>query len=485
MPDHAFPIDEVRRRFPALERAGPFMFFDNAAGAQIPDTVVEAVTDHLLARNVQRGGPYGRSREVDAMIVRARESVSAFVNARGADEIAFGLNATSFIRAISLAVGQTLGSRPEIVLSDLDHEANVATWLSLERSGARIVWWHARVDAARQLEAARAGLAGKNASRSAVGGDGARLHMADLGPLLTERTRLVACTMASNATGSLVDVADVARRAHAVGAEVFLDAVHYAPHGAIDVQALDCDYLVCSGYKVFAPHMGFAWCRREAINRLPTFREDFIPDVTPDKLEAGTYAYENVAGMEAAIGYLEHLGRRCHSGGARRSFDPSTSAGSPRAQSRDESLRVAPSTAGGRQARGALGPSNSATRVEALRVAMTTIAEYERTLSKELLDAVARMPRVTVHGITDGERLGDRVPTLCFSVAGLDSAAVAAGLARRDVGVRSGHMYSPRLMARLGLMPGGAVRASLVHYNTAAEIARFRAALGEVVDDAR
>ena len=394
------------------------MFFDNAAGAQIPDTVVEAVTDHLLARNVQRGGPYRPSREVDAMIVRARESVAALVNARGADEIAFGLNATSFIRAISLAVGQTLGSRPELVLSDLDHEANIATWLALERAGARIVWWRAR-----------------------VGDDGARLHMADLGPLLTERTRLVACTMASNATGSLVDVADVARRAHAVGAEVFLDAVHYAPHGPIDVQALDCDYLVCSGYKVFAPHMGFAWCRREAINRLPTFREDFIPDVTPDKLEAGTYAYENVAGMEAAVGYLEHLGRRCHPG--------------------------------------------RATRAEALRVAMTTIAAYERRLSKGLLDAVAGMPGVTVHGVTDRERLCDRVPTLCFSVAGLDPAAVAAGLARCDVGVRSGHMYSPRLMARLGLMPGGAVRASLVHYNTAAEIARFRAALGEVVDDAR
>ena len=420
MPDQLaleFPVDDVRRRFPALERAGPFVFFDNAAGAQIPDTVLEAVTDHLLARNVQRGGPYRQSREVDAMIGRARESVAAFVNACGADEVAFGLNATSFIRAISLAVGQTLAARPEIILSDLDHEANVATWLALERVGARIVWWHAR-----------------------VGDDGARLYTDDLEPLLTGRTRLVACTMASNATGSLVDVADVARRAHAVGAEVFLDAVHYAPHGPIDVQALDCDYLVCSGYKVFAPHMGFAWCRREAINRLPTFREDFIPDVTPDKLEAGTYAYENVAGMAAAVGYLEHLGRRFHPG--------------------------------------------RATRKEALRAAMTTIAEYERTLSKRLLDAVAGLPRVTVHGVTDRERLGERVPTLCFSVAGLKSAAVAAGLARCDVGVRSGHMYSPRLMARLGLMPAGAVRASLVHYNTAAEIARFGAALGEVINDA-
>jgi cysteine desulfurase family protein (TIGR01976 family) len=411
-----FPVDEARRRFPALAQAAPFVFFDNAAGAQVPDTVLAAVTDHLLARNVQRGAPYRQSREVDAMIGRTRDSVAALINARGADEIAFGLNATSFIRAISLAIGQTLASRPEIILSDLDHEANVATWLALERAGARIVWWRAR-----------------------LGADGARLHPADLEPLLTERTRLVTCTMASNATGSLVDVADVTRRAHTVGAEVFLDAVHYAPHGPIDVQAIDCDYLVCSGYKVFAPHMGFAWCRREAINRLPTFREDFIPDVSPDKLEAGTYAYENVAGMDAAVGYLEQLGRRFESGGT--------------------------------------------TRSAALRAAMTAIADYERTLSQGLLDAVTRLPGVRVHGVTDRARLGERVPTLCFTVAGIESAAVAAGLAAREVGVRSGHMYSPRLMTRLGLMPAGAVRASLAHYNTAAEIERFGTALREVIDE--
>src|SRR3954447_20540763 len=314
-----FPADELRRQFPAIERAGQFVFFDNAAGAQIPDRVLAAVTDHLLARNVQRGGPYQQSREVDAMIARARESVAAFVNARGADEIAFGLNATSFIRAISLAVGQTLDRRPEIVVSDLDHEANVATWLALQRAGARIVWWQAR-----------------------AGADGARLHAEDLDPLLNERTRIVACTLASNAIGSVVDIAEVSRRAHAAGAEVFVDAVQFAPHRSIDVQALGCDYLVCSGYKVFAPHMGFAWCRREAINRLPTFREDFIPDVTPDKLEAGTYAYENVAGMDAAIGYLEAIGRGADGAGL--------------------------------------------SRVDALGAAMSAIAEYERGLSGRLLD---------------------------------------------------------------------------------------------------
>src|SRR6266850_1375475 len=174
----SFPVDDLRREFPALAQAGDFLFFDNAAGAQIPARVLAAVTDHLVARNVQRGGPYRHSREVDAMIARARASVAAFVNARSADEIAFGLNATSFIRAISLAVGQTLAARPEIVVSEADHESNVATWLALERAGARIVWWRAR--------------------------DDGHIHTADLQPLLNERTRIVACTVASNATGSLV-----------------------------------------------------------------------------------------------------------------------------------------------------------------------------------------------------------------------------------------------------------------------------------------
>ena len=423
MPD-TFPIDDVRRRFPAIERAGRFLFFDNAAGAQIPQTVLDAVTDHLVARNVQRGGPYRHSREVDASIARARESVAAFVNARSANEIAFGLNATSFIRAISLAVGQTLDSRHEIIVSDLDHEANVATWLALERAGAKIVWWHAR-----------------------LGGDGARLHPEDLDSLLTSRTRLVACTIASNATGTIVDAAGVARRAHAAGAEVFLDGVHYAPHGPVDVQALDCDYLVCSGYKVFAPHMGFAWCRREAIGRLPTFREDFIPDVMPDKLEAGTYVYENVAGMHAAIEYLEDLARGFTDGAAAN--------------------------------------LQSASRSEMIRTAMGRIAEYERTLSAKLLDEVASIPGVTVHGVTDRDRLHQRVPTLCFTVAGHAAGDIADGLAARDVGVRSGHMYSPRLMARMGLLPGGVVRASLVHYNTASEIDAFAASLKDVIGTRR
>jgi len=412
----AFPVDDLRLEFPALRQAGDFLFFDNAAGAQIPANVLTAVTDHLVARNVQRGGPYGRSQDVDAMIERARAAVAAFVHAPAASEIAFGLNATSFIRSISLAIGQTLASRPEIVVSDLDHEANIATWTALERLGARIVWWK-------------------------VGEDG-RLSLDDLTKLLSERTRIVACTVASNATGSRVDVGAVATLAHAAGAEVFLDAVHFGPHGSIDVQALDCDFLVCSGYKIFSPHMGFAWCRSDAINRLPTFREDFIPDVTPDKLEAGTYAYENVAGMEAVVHYLEHLGQRT-------------------------------------------GANQRAGRPETIRVAMDAIAAYERTLSAALLDAVESIDGAVVHGVSDRRRLAERVPTVSFTVRGLPASAIAAGLAARDVGARSGHMYSPRLMHRLGLESGGAVRVSLVHYNTVDEIARFREALADAVAELR
>jgi len=223
--------------------------------------------------------------------------------------------------------------------------------------------------------------------------------------------------------------------------------VHYAPHGPIDVQRFDCDYLVCSGYKVFAPHMGFAWCRREAINALPTFREHFIPNVTPDKLEAGTYAYENVAGMDAAIGYLEELAKETsddRNGDVRDQLQPRS-------------------------------------RAEAIRHAMTGIAAYERTLSAALLDAIGSIPGARIHGVTDRDRLDERVPTLAFSVEGIRASAIADGLAARDIGLRAGHMYSPRLVGRLGLLPDGVVRASLVHYNTVDEIARFRAALIEVI----
>ncbi|MGA7381553.1 MAG: cysteine desulfurase-like protein [Terriglobales bacterium] len=403
-----FPITEVRAAFPALQ-AG-FIFFDNGAGAQSPQSVLDAVANHLLHRNVQRGGRYKQSREVDEAIAQARESVALLVNARHTDEISFGMNATSFMRLISIAVGQSFKDRREIIVTDLDHEANIAVWLALEREGAKILWWHFR--------------------------DDGRLHLEDLEKLLSPQTRIVACTLASNAIGSVVDIAEVSKRAHAAGAEVFVDAVHYGPHGTIDVRAFDCDYLVCSGYKMFSPHMGFLWGRLETLNALPTFREDFVPDTTPAKLEVGTFIYENVAGMDAAVRYLEDLGRRIN----------------PAAPSR----------------RAALVASTQAIR------------GYEAQLSRAMLDALANA-KATVYGITAKEEIAHRTPTFCFNLPGISPARVTEELAKGDIGARDGHMYSPRLMNRLGLpKETGAVRASLVHYNTVEEVRRFGSALAEV-----
>jgi cysteine desulfurase family protein (TIGR01976 family) len=403
-----FPIDQVRAAFPALQDG--FIFFDNAAGAQSPKPVLDAVANHLLCRNVQRGGRYRQSQEVDATIAQARASLGLLVNARYPDEISFGMNATSFMRLISTAIGQSLQDRREIIVTDLDHEANIAVWLALEREGAKIVWWHFRNDG--------------------------RLHPEDLDHLLSERTRIVACTLASNAIGSILNIIEVSRRAHAAGAEVFVDAVHYGPHGPIDVQEFDCDYLVCSGYKIFSPHMGFLWGRLETLNALPTFREHFVPDTTPAKLEIGTYIYENVAGMDAAVRYLEDLGRALH---------PAV-----------------------------------ISRREALVASAQAIRSYEAQLSRAMLDVLADA-KATVYGITCKDEISGRTPTLCFNLPGFSPATVSEALARQSIGVRDGHMYSPRLMKRLGLaQESGAVRASLVHYNTLEEVRRFGSVLGEI-----
>jgi cysteine desulfurase family protein (TIGR01976 family) len=408
-PLHAFPVERLRAEFPALQRAGNGVFFDNAAGAQVPQAVFDAINEHLLVRNVQRGGRYSQSIAVDQVLARARASVGALVNARDPQEIAFGMNATSFIRLVSLGVAQMLGERNEIIVTDLDHEANVATWLALAPLGATIRWWRMR--------------------------DDANLYLEDLAPLLSAKTRLLACSVASNALGTIVDVRGAADLVHAAGGEIFLDCVHFAPHGRVDVQAFDCDYLVCSGYKIFGPHMGFLWGRYELLQRLPTFREDFIPDAPPGKIEAGTVSYESVAGMDAAVGYLARLGRSMASASTDMRADIATG--------------------------------------------MHAILAYERVLALELLKVLHEC-KARIYGVADPARIASRVPTLCFNIEGRTPAAVTEAMARAGIGIRDGHLYCPRLMRRLGLaQDSGTVRVSLVHYNTLAEIQRF----GNVLSD--
>ena len=413
----AFPVETIRAMFPALRRAGDFIFMDNAAGAQIPQSVLDAVTNHLVSHNVQRGGRYGRSVTVDQSVADARESVALLINAYSPSEVCFGMNATSFIRLVSLGIGQMLQERPngernEIVITDMDHDANIATWLALESAGAKFKWWRMREDG--------------------------NLHVEDLRPLVSDRTRLVACTVTAHSIGSIVDVASVAKIAHAAGAEVFLDSVHYGPHGLIDVQAWDCDYLVCSGYKNFSPHMGFLWGRFETLQRLPTFREDFIPNEPPYKVEAGTFIYENVSGMDAAVRYLESIGRN-------------------------------------------FAPSNNRSRRDNIVAGMNAIRDYELVLAREML-AVLKGCKATIYGVTEEARIKERVPTFCFNIGKLSPQMIVEEMAEMQIGIRDGHMYAPRLMKRLNLsMDSGAIRASLVHYNTIGEIRRFGEALRAII----
>lgn len=411
---NAFPVEALRQEFPALRRSGDFIFLENAGGSQVPQRVVDAVTEHLIDFNVQRMAKYRHSAGVDRKLAEARESVAILVNAYRPDEVSFGLNATSFIRLVSLGIGKLIAgnrARDEIVVTDMDHDANISTWTALEEQGAKIVWWRMREGA---------------------------LHVEDLIPLLNDRTRIVACAAAAHSIGTLVDVASVGVAAKAVGAELFVDAVHFGPHGLIDVQAWNCDYAVFSGYKNFSPHMGFLWGRYEVLRALPTFREDFIPDVPPHKIEVGTFPYENVAGMNAAVNYLESIGAR-------------------------------------------LAPGESLTRRETLARAMDAIRDYEHILAREMLGALKRLG-AKIHGIADESEVARRVPTICFSLPNMTPHDFATRMGEAGVGLRDGHLFAPRLMKRLGLpMDVGAIRVSLVHYNTVDEIRRFEDIAARVI----
>jgi len=400
--EHERPLaDRVRLRFPALRDAPGAVFFDNAAGAQVPDEVYEAIREHLLRRNVQRGGRYERSRAVDEMLGEARAAVASFLNAESPQEIAFGLNSSTLIRTVADSLRPRLHAGDEVVVTELDHEANIGPWLRLEASGVKARFWKVR-------------------------NPGARLEPGDLETLLgTGRVRLVAMPLASNATGGVVDVAAASRLARKAGAATFVDAVHFAPHGRVDVRELGADFLAFSGYKIFGPHLGFLWGRLDALRELKPPREFFISPEPPHAFEAGTQAYEGIAGMLGALRYLASL------------------------------------DAGG-----------------SLPRAMERIRSDERGLSEALLTALADVRGLTILGESDPARGEARVPTVSFGVSGFDPARIVEHLAASGIQARDGHLYAPRLLEASGIDPKvGLARVSLCHYNTREEIGKLRDAL--------
>jgi len=415
----ALDLTWIRQQFPALtlEVAGaPAVFFDGPGGTQVPQRVIDAVSDYYVHANANTHAAFITSQRSDAVIEEAHAGMADLLGC-DADEIVFGANMTTLTFALSRALGRELGPGDEIVVTRLDHDANVAPWLALAERGVTIR--HVDIDA-----------------------EDCTLDMDDLRRQINANTRLVAVGYASNAVGTINPVAEVVQLAHAVGALAFIDAVHYAPHGPIDVRALGCDFLACSPYKFFAPHMGALYGRREHLTRLQPYKVRPASDATPDRWETGTKNHEGLAGVAAAIGYLAELG-----------------------------ARVAPA---------------AGSRRERLLAAMEAIQAYERGLSERLVAGLTAIPQVTFHGIRDTDRFGQRTPTVSITVAGHRPRAVAEYLGARGIFVWDGNYYALSLSERLGVEAhGGMVRIGLVHYNTAEEIDRLLVALRELSDDAR
>lgn len=404
-----FDVEAVRRRFPALavEHGGrPLAFFDGPGGTQVPDVVIEAVTSYYTRANANHGGAFATSVASDAIVAAARLAFVDFLGARSADEVKFGANMTSLTFHLSRSIGALPGDRDEIVVTRLDHEANVGPWLAV---------------------AADRGLTVRTVDiREADGTLDLDSFDAAIGP----RTRLVAFGYASNALGTINPVAELVERAHAVGALTYVDAVHYAPHGPIDVVALDTDMLVCSAYKFFGPHVGVLYLRAALGERLPAYK------VRPaeDRFETGTGDFEGIAGAGAALDYLAWLGREM---------------GDPAATG-----------AHGRRAE--------------LLAAMTAIRTYESALFARLVAGLVRIPGLRLWGIADPARSAERTPTAAVTLDGVHPRDAAIALGGRGIATWDGDFYATGLIERLGLAgSGGVLRIGIAHYTTADEVDRL------------
>ena len=404
----------VRAQFPSLQlqvNGHQAAFLDGPAGTQVPKQVMDAIHNYLLNANANTCGAFETSRRTDAVIAAARTAMADFFNC-DADEVVFGQNMTTITFALSRAIGRELQPGDEVVVTTLDHDANVAPWRALEEKGVVI----------RQVDIHEADCT---------------LDLDDLRRKITPKTKLVAVGYASNAVGTINPVAEITKLAHAAGALMFIDAVHYAPHGPIDVRALDCDFLVCSPYKFFGPHMGTLYGKREHLLRFSPYKVRPAPDSLPDRWETGTQVQELIAGIGAAVDYLAELGKRC---------DPTVK-----------------------------------DRRAALLAAYRVTRQHEMALLSQLIPGLLAIPGLRFFGITDPKRFNERCSTVSVRLANQTPTQAATFLGDRGIFTWDGNYYALNLAERLGVQEtGGFLRIGLVHYNTAAEVDRLLATLREL-----
>jgi cysteine desulfurase family protein (TIGR01976 family) len=394
-------VEEIRRRFPALARRHngfPVAYFDGPGGTQVPSSVVDAMSDYLLHHNANTHWRYPTSEETDALIAGARQTLADFVNGR-ADEIAFGQNMTTLTFHLARAFGRQWGKGDEVVITEIDHHGNVAPWTALEKERG-ITTRLVRLD-------------------TTTG----RLDWDALEAAITPRTKLLAINAASNALGTITDVARAAELAHAVGALVFVDAVHYAPHVLADVEALGCDFLGCSAYKFYGPHIGILWGKKALIESLDAPRLDPAPQESPERLETGTQNHEGIVGAAAAVEFLAGLAGP-HSGGRR----------------------------------------------DALRATYDALHARGEHLLAKLWSSLEEVEGLTLYGPRPGT---PRSPTLTFTMRGLKTDDVAIALAKRGVFVSNGDFYAATVVDRLGLVPDGLVRVGCSCYTSEDEVDRL------------
>lgn len=410
-------VAQLRTQFPSLERRignQPATFLDGPAGTQVPHSVIDAISDYLRHRNANHGGCFATSLESDEELDETHRAVSDLLGAEDPGTISFGPNMTTLTFAMSRAISRTWKPGDEILLTRVEHDANFTPWvLAANDMGVQV-----QVADLRTTEAT--------------------LDVQDWMSKLNSRTRLVAIGAASNATGARTPIAQLCRAAREVGALSFIDAVHFAPHAAMDVEQIGCDLLVCSAYKFFGPHIGVQFGRRELLEQLQPYKLRTSPNTLPGRWMTGTQSHEGLAGTRAAVEYLADVGRAVTGG------------------------------------------SKVLARRIALRVAMGAIELYERRLCQQLLRGLEQIPGIRVWGITDPERGAERLPTVSITSERHRPAELARLLAVRGIFVWHGNYYALPLTERLGVEPDGMVRLGLVHYNTAGEVERVLEALGEL-----